>query len=208
MVPNGTVCIMVPFGTNVILRRNRANGAMSSVPRPRRAPRAAESAQVSEPARSANVLLECVLDDGNRFRFGYRIGFLSNWFSGPVYSVIERRFGMRRPKFATLFCLSRIGPLSATDIVQLTGIPKNSLSRAIAELVTERRLLRAVDRADSRRAILSITAEGRRVVEQIEPLFEARQQVMISVLTPAEQRQLDRLLQKLVVRDDDWEQGY
>lgn len=180
---------------------------MSSVPRPRPVPRAARPA-ATEPARPANALLERVLDDGNRIRFGYRVGFLSNWFSGPVYSVVERRFGMRRPKFATLFCLSQVGPLAATDIVRLTGIPKNSLSRAVAELVAERRVLRAVDRADSRRAILSITPEGRRTVGEILPLFEARQQAMLSVLSGAERAQLDRLLQKLVVRDDDWEEEY
>ena len=185
---------------------------MNSHPRPARPSKAAPpdvpSGTQAATATPADGLLERMLEERNPIRFGYRIGFLSNWFSGPVYSVVERRFGMRRPKFATLFCLAHFGRLSATDIVQLTGIPKNSLSRAIAELVAERRVLRAVDRNDSRKAILTLTAEGRRIHEQIVPLFEARQRAMLSVLTAAEASQLDRLLQKLVVRDDDWEQLY
>jgi MarR family transcriptional regulator, temperature-dependent positive regulator of motility len=144
----------------------------------------------------------------NEIMFGYRIGYLSNYFSGPVYSLVEAQFGMRRPKFATLFCIGHLKKLSARDISLLTGIPKNSLSRAVNELLREGRIKRTVDSADSRRAILTMTRQGRDVYEQILPMFQAREQAMMAPLTQREAAQFDRLLAKMVLRDDGWNEVY
>jgi MarR family transcriptional regulator, temperature-dependent positive regulator of motility len=159
------------------------------------------------PAASARPQLSDIFRQ-NEIMFGYRIGYLSNYFSGPVYSVVEAEFGMRRPKFATLFCLAHLGTLAARDIGVLSGIPKNSLSRAVNELLREGRIKRAVDDADSRRGLLSLTREGRRIYEQILPMFLKRQAQMMAPLTPAERTQFDRLLAKLVLRDDGFNEMY
>ncbi len=144
----------------------------------------------------------------NEIMFGYRVGYLSNYFSGPVYSVVEAEFGMRRPKFATLFCLAHLGELSAGDICLLSGIPKNSLSRAVNELLREERIRRVADRTDSRRSILSLTREGRKIYQLILPMFRKRQEAMMAPLSTREREQFDRLLAKLVLRDDGWNEVY
>jgi hypothetical protein len=40
------------------------------------------------------------------------------------------------------------------------------------------------------------------------PLFRSREQQMLAVLSPAELRTLDRLLAKLVLREDGWAKPY
>lgn len=140
----------------------------------------------------------------NEIAFGYRIGYLFNHFAGPVYKWSSAELGLQRPEFATLFCAAHLGDITATDVVTFTGIPKNSVSRAVKKLVEERYLVSQADEADGRRAILKLTAAGQRVYERILPRFRERQERMMAVLSPAERTEFNRLLDKLVERDDDW----
>jgi DNA-binding MarR family transcriptional regulator len=198
--PDGTK--IVPVGTTVNRAAQQGAFVMTrSVRLPQRAPEPLNG------GRSLDQLLPVLLAR-NGLPYGYRIGYLSNYFSGPIYSVLEQKHGMRRPKFATLFCLAHLGPMSATEIGLLTGIPKNSLSRAVNELQKERLLRREVDRSDSRRAILTITPGGRRLFERLLPLFQARQTKMLSALDKTDLQALDRVLTKLILRTDDWAESY
>lgn len=140
----------------------------------------------------------------NEIAYGYRIGYLFNHFSGPVYAWTGADLGIQRPEFATLFCISHLKTPTATDVVELTGIPKNSVSRAVSRLLARKLIRRTTDRNDGRRSFLAMTAAGRRLYEQILPRFRERQQRMISVLDPSERAELNRLLNKLVEREDDW----
>jgi MarR family transcriptional regulator, temperature-dependent positive regulator of motility len=144
----------------------------------------------------------------NEIAFGYRIGYLFNHFSGPVYKWTAAEWGLQRPEFATLFCAAHLGDITATDVVSLTGIPKNSVSRAVKRLTEERWLHSQADEADGRRAILKLTAAGQRVYERILPRFRERQDRMMAVLSPAERAEFNRLLDKLVERNDDWASDY
>jgi DNA-binding MarR family transcriptional regulator len=92
-------------------------------------------------------------------------------------------------------------------VVELTGIPKNSVSRAVSRLKKMGLIRRAADRDDGRRAMLSLTAKGSALYERVLPRFQQRQEAMVSVLTAAERQELHRLLNKLVERDDDWAQS-
>lgn len=93
-------------------------------------------------------------------------------------------------------------------MVSLTGIPKNSVSRAVAKLMADGLLVRKEHEADRRKGVLAVTAKGRKVFDSILPKFVARQERMLAVLTPVEQREFDRLLNKLVERSDDWAAEY
>lgn len=140
----------------------------------------------------------------NEIAYGYRIGYLFNHFSGPVYAWTGADLGIQRPEFATLFCISHLPAPTATDVVELTGIPKNSVSRAVSRLLARGLIRRTADDNDGRRSFIAMTAAGRKLYNQILPRFRDRQQRMISVLSAAERAEFDRLLDKLVERDDDW----
>lgn len=144
----------------------------------------------------------------NLLNLGYRIGYVSNVFSGPVYKELEKAFGIRRPKFATLFSLAHLKRATASDICTLTGISKNTISRAVNELLREGRVRSSTDKVDNRRAILALTAEGRALFEKLVPLFVERQSKMVSVLSPDERATFEELLTKLMVRNDGWNKVY
>lgn len=144
----------------------------------------------------------------NEISCGYRVGYLSNVFSGPVYKLAEKEYGIQRPMFATLFCIAHQENLTATDVCSMTGIGKNTISRAVASLEKKGCLKRRPDPGDSRSAILRITAAGRRIYAAILPLFQAREQAMLAPLSAAEQKQLLALFDKLIARDDGWSNAY
>ena len=144
----------------------------------------------------------------NALSAGYRIGYLSNVFSGPVYKFAEREYGIQRPMFATLFCIAHLDDLSASDVCEMTGIAKNTISRAVTGLEKKGCLKRRPDPNDSRSALLKITLGGRRVYETILPLLQAREKAMLTTLARDEQKQFIALFDKLIARDDGWSKTY
>jgi MarR family transcriptional regulator, temperature-dependent positive regulator of motility len=140
----------------------------------------------------------------NKIAYIYRVGYLFNQATGPIYRETERKLGIARPQFASLFCIAHLGSSTASDIVQLTGIPKNSVSRAVKSLTDDELVTSTSDESDGRKAILTLTARGRKVFDRVHELFLERQQQMLAPLTGQERRELDRLLTKLVDREDGW----
>lgn len=74
---------------------------------------------------------------------------------------------------------------------------KVQVSRAVAKLIAAGRVRRTSDPKDRRRGYLRPTPAGRALYRRIVPLVKARERQLTSVLTPAEARALDRILDKL-----------
>jgi DNA-binding MarR family transcriptional regulator len=94
--------------------------------------------------------------------------------------------------------------ISANDICQSSGFPKNTLSRAIQKLLRRRLIRRATDPLDRRRYGLRLTAEGRRIVDETLPAMLERERRMLATLTHDEQQVLSRLLARLVSDSPGW----
>jgi DNA-binding MarR family transcriptional regulator len=140
----------------------------------------------------------------NAITTGYRLTYLGNHFIGPVYKWTEKELDIRRPQFAVLFCLAHLGTLSARDVCELSGIPANSISRAVSSLLERKLVLRTDHGSDKRRGVLKLTTAGRKLYEHIIPMFGEREAQMLQPLSPQEQQQLSTLLAKIVLREDDW----
>jgi MarR family transcriptional regulator, temperature-dependent positive regulator of motility len=140
----------------------------------------------------------------NAITVGYRLAYLANFFTGPVYNEIMRRHGIARSEFVVLFCLRHLGMLTAQDICEITGRPKNSISQAVTKLAAAGYIERRADREDARRMQLAATVAGRKLYDQVMPLFLQRERDMLSALSAREVKQFEALLEKLVLRKDDW----
>ncbi|WP_349370406.1 MarR family transcriptional regulator [Salinarimonas sp.] len=136
----------------------------------------------------------------------WRISFLANFFTGPIYARIQERYGLSRPGFVILFSLSQQDGLVARDICLVTGLPKNSISRAVTELEIEELIVRDTDAADRRAKPLNLTTRGRALLDEVVPLFEARQQAMLAALDEAEAAEFNRLMNKVVFAMPSWVQ--
>lgn len=136
----------------------------------------------------------------------WRINFLTNFFTGPIYTHLQERFGLSRPGFVILFSLSQQDGLVARDICLVTGLPKNSISRAVTELETKGLIARDTDATDRRAKPLNLTSEGRALLDEVVPLFLARQKAMLAALDKDEAAEFERLVTKLVFAMPNWVQ--
>lgn len=137
--------------------------------------------------------------DRNEVRDTYRVSYLANSLVLPVYSEIKRDFELSRGEYLLLFCLAHMPELTAQDVANMTGRPRNSISRAVHRMLADGYLDRARDTVDGRQAWLTITARGRALHERMVARFVAREKEIFSVLDDADRADLDRILQKLVL---------
>ncbi len=148
-----------------------------------------------------------ILDD-NVTRISYRLSWLANFYSGPLYRRLEMERGLTRPEFVVLHCVVHCPQVTARDIGLMTGLPKNSISRGVSRLLQDERIVRATDATDSRVLPLALTAKGRALYDELIALFVEREKQMLRPLSRGERAQLDRLLRKLTARTDDWAKIY
>lgn len=134
----------------------------------------------------------------------WRVSFLANFFTGPIYAELLETYGLSRPGFVILYSLSQRDSLFARDICLVTGLPKNSISRAVSDLESKGLLARETDTEDKRAKPLSITAAGRGLLEDVVPIFAQRQEAMLSVLDKQEIAEFDRLVSKVVFAMPSW----
>jgi len=119
----------------------------------------------------------------------------------PVYDEIKRQHGLSRGEYLLLFCLAHLPELTAQDVANMTGRPRNSISRAVHRMLSEGFLDRTPDPDDGRQAMLTITAKGRKLHERIVQGFVARENKLLGVLDRQDREALDRILEKLVLRN-------
>jgi MarR family transcriptional regulator, temperature-dependent positive regulator of motility len=136
--------------------------------------------------------------------FAFRLNFLGLQFNVPVYGWIEQRYGLVRPQYAVLYALGLRDGIAAKDVCASTGFPKNTISRAIQELLRRKLIRRVADPRDRRSFVLRLAAEGRRIVDETVPSLVAREKRMLAGLNREEQRILASLLGRMVVQSRNW----
>ena len=134
----------------------------------------------------------------------FRLNFIAFRFNDPVYRWIETRYGLVRPEFVALYAVGLKGGVAAKNIVSSSGLPKNTLSRAIQKLLQRRLLKRETDPDDLRSYVLALTPAGRAIFDETMPMMVGQQTAMLSVLTEAEQKQLCELMDKMVIASPSW----
>ncbi|MEM7734841.1 MAG: MarR family transcriptional regulator [Deinococcota bacterium] len=138
----------------------------------------------------------------------YKLNYLANNFLGPLIPALKKRWNLSRTEFSVLYCLRQAGRLTAKDICEITGRPKNSVSRAVHTLLKRSIVSQQLDASDGRRMILTLTTKGKHLYKEIIPLFEERERVMLACLSAEEQEALEHLLNKLVASTVDWAEVY
>ncbi|MGO4171168.1 MarR family winged helix-turn-helix transcriptional regulator [Bosea sp. TAF32] len=134
----------------------------------------------------------------------FRLNFLAFRFNDPVYRWIETRYGLVRPEFVALYAVGLREGVAAKNIVASSGLPKNTLSRAVQKLLQRRLLKRETDPGDLRSYVLHLTTAGRKIYDETMPLMLRHQNTMLSRLNEDEQHQLCVLLDKLVIASPVW----
>ena len=104
--------------------------------------------------------------------------------------------------FTTLFVLRVWGETDARSLAAEAGITAATLTGVMKTLEARGLLRRRSDRTDGRRVLVSLTAAGKRVVDQIMPRFNRHEALVTQALTDEESDELARSL-RVVLRTVD-----
>ena len=128
----------------------------------------------------------------------YRLSVLSNTISAAIAAEYERRFGLSVTEWRVLAVLGRYADLSAVEVAERTAMDKVAVSRAVNSLLKSGRIRRSVHDDDKRRSVLSLSAKGRRVYDEVAPMALRYERELLAVLDVEERAWLERILAKFV----------
>lgn len=134
----------------------------------------------------------------------YRLNYLALRYNVPLYTWVERTYGLSRPEFVVIFSLGLRDRAVARDIAVSSGFPPNTLSRAIHKLVRLGLTTRTSDAADRRRFVLMLSETGRALFEEALPRFVDFEHMMLEALSEDERTTLSRLMAKMVLASPTW----
>jgi DNA-binding MarR family transcriptional regulator len=153
------------------------------------------------------LLLQAILKN-NPIPAAYRINYVANFYVGPLIANMEKQFGLTRPEWIVLFCLTQQPRLNAQQISIVTGRAKTSIAGAVKLLQKKKLILRKTDVVDTRRRVLHLTDAGRALYKSILGDFVKREADMLATLNVGERRLLIRLFDKMIDNSGDWARPY
>jgi DNA-binding MarR family transcriptional regulator len=131
----------------------------------------------------------------------YRLSVLSNRISQDIARLYGERFDLGVTEWRVMAVLGRYPDLSATEVAERTAMDKVAVSRAVTALLADGRLRRRTHGKDRRRSVLSLSAKGLRVYDEIVPLALAYERRLLEGLPADERAALHRLLTRMEERE-------
>ena len=132
-----------------------------------------------------------------------RLRRLTSWQANKVSTLGARMTARHMPltarsDFAVLAALEEYGPLSQADLGRRLGLDRNDVSGIVTRLASGCHVDRQADPASRRRNVVTLTASGRQYLEEIQRHADAAQDELLAGLDPAERRELNELLARLL----------
>jgi DNA-binding MarR family transcriptional regulator len=130
----------------------------------------------------------------------YKLAVVANRVSQSIGRLFETRFNIQVPEWRIMMALYAYGDLVFNEVVERTSMDKARVSRAQRRLVDLKIIESFGDVSDGRKVILSLTAAGAKICEEILPEAAKREAWFLEALDDHEHRQLDVILDKLMKR--------
>ncbi|MGL4634896.1 MAG: MarR family winged helix-turn-helix transcriptional regulator [Beijerinckiaceae bacterium] len=130
--------------------------------------------------------------------------FVANRFIGPMYREIEEEADISRPEFVVLLCTGHFEGLAAQDVAEMSGLPRNSVSRGVTRLISNGFLDRAAGSGGLRDKVLRLTPAGQALYRQLVRHPSMRRERMLKQISATERQTLERILLKLALSADSW----
>jgi DNA-binding MarR family transcriptional regulator len=127
----------------------------------------------------------------------YRLSVLSNRISQDIAALYQQRFNLGITEWRIIAVLGRFPNLSANEVAERTAMDKVAVSRAISALLSQKRVKRQFDKNDRRRSVLSLSASGTKIYQEVAPLAMQLQNALLAQFDDKERVLLNLLLDKL-----------
>ncbi|RMF08259.1 MAG: MarR family transcriptional regulator [Alphaproteobacteria bacterium] len=127
----------------------------------------------------------------------YHLASVSNRAAFGADPSNRRRFGINMREWRVLAVLGAFQPVTAADVVEVTGLDKATVSRALKDLERRHLVVRLPHPDDARARLLALTPDGVALNNRIVPEAQRQEKICAAGLSKAEQADLLRLLKKL-----------
>ncbi|HEY8229475.1 MAG TPA: MarR family transcriptional regulator [Rhodanobacteraceae bacterium] len=130
----------------------------------------------------------------------YQLSIVSNTVSEEIAREYRERFDLGTTEWRVMAVLARYDGegLSARAVARLTAMDKVAISRALARLVVDGRVLRRTHHGDKRKSVLRLSAAGWRIHDAVAPLARQHEREFLATLSEEECRWLARILDNLM----------
>lgn len=132
--------------------------------------------------------------------FPYRLAVLAEQVSLATAQVYRERFALTRDEWRVLAALAHQGEVRAADVKDRTTLDKMQVSRALARLEAQGLVDRAPDPDDGRASRVRLLPAGTALYRKIVPMVQAREEYLLSDLTPQERKVFAAAIDKVEVR--------
>ncbi len=130
----------------------------------------------------------------------YQLAILSHTVSSLIAHVYDKRFDLTIPEWRVIAIVGRFPGLSAVEVAERTMLDKVAVSRAVTKLIKAERIDREFADADRRRSILTLSAEGRKVHDEIAPLALEMEEDLLHGLSDEQIATLHTVIERLLAR--------
>ncbi len=134
-----------------------------------------------------------------------RIRRLTSWLTGQLAATGAALVadaltaeGLRRQHFTVLSALAERGAASQAALGRRLLIDRSDLHSLLSGLERDGLVARVRDPNDRRRMLVELTPAGARALKRLDRRIEAAQEALVGPLSPADRRELQRLLTQLV----------
>ena len=132
--------------------------------------------------------------------FPYQLSVVANRVSQSIARIFKEKFDLQIPEWRILVTLYSVDEMSFAEVTEKTSMDKTRVSRAQRRMIDLGLITAEMDANDKRKVNLSLTENGRDICREIIPEAKARDAWLQEVITPEEQKQLERIMAKLFAR--------
>ncbi|MGM4944705.1 MarR family winged helix-turn-helix transcriptional regulator [Tardiphaga sp. 619_E2_N8_5] len=136
--------------------------------------------------------------DGDTRWVGAWMLVLGNLYAGPLYAELVERHGLLRDEVAALIFVRVAGCVTAQDVVNFTGRPKNSIARAITSLESNGYLAREESTSDRRASTVQLTQAGAKLFKEIRTISARHDAHLLSALGKEDSELFAALIHRLI----------
>lgn len=122
---------------------------------------------------------------------------IANKLSNGASRDYLRTFAIGIEAWRAIAIIASYGEATATEICQFSGMDKGPVSRTMKSLLNKKLIEYRQDPLDARVRIAKLSSKGERLHEKILAYALHREATLLSVLTPAEQKQLVNFLHRM-----------
>jgi|1186.fasta_scaffold205461_3 DNA-binding MarR family transcriptional regulator len=130
-----------------------------------------------------------------------RVAALPSWLVSQVALQAQRlvgEAGVRRHEFSVLAALAEDGPASQAELGRRVWMDRSDLHGVLNGLEHDGLVARVRDKQDRRRNVVRLSPAGAQRLRELEARAAAAQDALLAPLSEDEQRELRRLLTRLV----------